>query len=108
MNSPSLELDHDIALHISTRLDQSCIVRNSYQNDTWGNEERSGTFRIDHYEYFEMAILAEWDRYKIAVDGEHIADFSHRFPMHFVQYMSVKGSVKVEHVMIEQLQGSWP
>jgi hypothetical protein len=101
---PALNSEQDIMLHISIRLDQQCMVRNTYQNNCWQREERLGLFEFKYYETFEITILAEFDHYKIAVNGQHIANFAHRIPLHLVQYMTVKGDgpVEVERILLEQ------
>lgn len=65
-------------------------------------EERYGEFRIGQKDPFEIIILAEFQHYKIAVNGCHLGVFRHRFPLHLVQYIHVHGDVAVEHILLEQ------
>lgn len=88
--------------HTSIRLDEKCLVRNSFINQRWGPEERYGHFGISHNTPFEIIYLAEFEHYKIAVNGHHIGVFRHRLPLHLVNFIRVSGEVKIDHILLEQ------
>ncbi|KAL7027085.1 hypothetical protein ACKWTF_005300 [Chironomus riparius] len=102
VNTPALKVDQDIMFHMSIRMDEKVIVRNSFKNRRWEMEERYGAFRISYKDPFEIVILAEHAHYKIAVNGVHLGVFRHRFPLNLVQYIQVKGDVEIEHILMEQ------
>jgi hypothetical protein len=102
VNTAALKVDQDIMFHMSIRMDEKVIVRNSFKNKRWEMEERYGAFRISYYDPFEIVILAEHAHYKIAVNGVHLGVFRHRMPLNLVQYIHVKGDVEIEHILLEQ------
>ncbi|KAG5681664.1 hypothetical protein PVAND_011078 [Polypedilum vanderplanki] len=93
-------------LHISIRLEEKSMVRNTLQNKKWQAEERHGVFNFNCNEPFEITILVEFKEYKIAVNRIHNCEFAHRLPLHLVQYMNVKchGEVVIENIFLEQQQ----
>ncbi|XP_070502170.1 galectin-4-like [Chironomus tepperi] len=102
INTPALKVDQDIMFHMSIRMDEKVIVRNSFKNRRWEMEERYGAFRISYKDPFEIVILAEHAHYKIAVNGVHLGVFRHRLPLNLVQYIHVKGDVQIDHILLEQ------
>lgn len=88
--------------HISIRPNDKVIVRNHYQFGSWGMEERYGPCQVKKNKPFEIVILAEHQHYKIAVNGHHLGVFRHRLPLHMVQFINVKGSVHIDHILLEQ------
>ncbi|CDW55930.1 Gal-bind lectin domain containing protein [Trichuris trichiura] len=85
----------DIVLHISPRFDGAFfrVVRNSLVNERWGNEETAGHFPFKLGEQFEVLILVEHEGYKIAVNGEHYAEYRHRLPFATVNAIVIDGDV---------------
>lgn len=88
--------------HNSIRLFEKCMVRNSLINHKWGQEERYGQFKFSYNEPFEIIFLAEFEHYKIAVNGVHIGVYRHRLPLHLVNFIRVSGAVKIDHIVLEQ------
>ncbi|XP_053737969.1 galectin-8-like [Synchiropus splendidus] len=69
----------DIALHLNPRLDRRLFVRNSFLSECWGSEETqldAFPFRAGHY--FEMIVLCEQQRFRVAVNGSHQFCYKHR------------------------------
>jgi hypothetical protein len=102
LQNPTTSHDQSIIFHVSVRPSENVIARNHYEFGRWGNEERYGQFRIRHKEIFEIYILADYEFYKIAVNGQHIGVFRHRLPWNLVNFVRVTGDVKVDHVLLEQ------
>lgn len=102
INSPALHTNQDIAFHISIRPKDKVIVRNHYQNGYWAMEERYGECRVKKNATFEIVILAEFQHYKIAVNGHHLGVFRHRLPLNMVQFINVGGEVTIDHILLEQ------
>lgn len=59
--------ESDIALHVSVRLSQGYIARNSCQFGNWGDEQDSGSLRIAPGENFEIIILNDQGQYKVSL-----------------------------------------
>lgn len=89
-------------LHLSIRPSENVIVRNHWQNKSWGTEERNGDFPILTNETFEIIILAEEIQYKIAVNGKHFCLFDHRLPLHQGHFISISEGCSIESVLIER------
>lgn len=102
LSSPEIGIGQDIMFHTSIRLDEKCMVRNAFINHRWGPEERYGQFRISYNDPFEIIFLAEFEHYKIAVNGTHIGVFRHRLPLHLVNFIQVTGNVHIDHIVLEQ------
>nr|KAF6399812.1 galectin 8 [Molossus molossus] len=70
----------DIALHLNPRLKSKAFVRNSFLQESWGEEERNITcFPFSPGMYFEMIIYCDVKEFKVAVNGVHSLEYKHRF-----------------------------
>ncbi|XP_036893205.1 galectin-8 isoform X2 [Sturnira hondurensis] len=70
----------DIALHLNPRLNIKAFVRNSFLQESWGEEERNITcFPFSTGMYFEMIIYCDVREFKVAVNGVHCLEYKHRF-----------------------------
>ncbi|TKC41434.1 hypothetical protein EI555_014517, partial [Monodon monoceros] len=70
----------DIALHLNPRLNVKAFVRNSFLQESWGEEERNITcFPFSPGMYFEMIIYCDVREFKVAVNGVHSLEYRHRF-----------------------------
>lgn len=98
----NVQSEQDIIFHTSIRLDQKAMVRNALINKRWGMEDRYGPFQFAYNSPFEIIFLAEYEHYKIAVNGVHIGVFRHQLPLHLVNFVHVSGDVKIDHVVLEQ------
>ena len=98
--------DKDIAFHISVRMKDSVVVRNSYQRRRWNEEER----QIPHFPFyagvnFDLIIRVETHRYMMAVNGQHFIEFNHRFPPNFVNGLAISGDAIIASVRFAQEVG---
>ncbi|XP_023223799.1 galectin-4-like isoform X1 [Centruroides sculpturatus] len=91
--------DCDIALHFNPRFEQRVVVRNSYENGRWQNEE------IEPYSLpftvgkdFVILFLVEQNHFKIAVNGRHYTEFKHRLPYQTIDKLNIEGSVKISRI----------
>lgn len=57
--------DSDNALHVSVRLLEGYIARNTYQFGEWGEEQGSGTLPIAPGQSFEIIVLADPSEFKV-------------------------------------------
>uniref|UniRef100_A0A6I8NLZ9 Galectin n=1 Tax=Ornithorhynchus anatinus TaxID=9258 RepID=A0A6I8NLZ9_ORNAN len=87
----------DIALHLNPRQKSRTFVRNSFLRDSWGEEEKSlPDFPFGPGMYFEMLIYCEARQYKVAVNGEHVLEYKHRFTdLAEVDTVEVQGDVRL-------------
>ncbi|XP_039103083.1 galectin-8 isoform X2 [Hyaena hyaena] len=70
----------DIALHLNPRLNIKAFVRNSFLQESWGEEERNITcFPFSPGMYFEMIIYCDVREFKVAINGVHSLEYKHRF-----------------------------
>ncbi|XP_019602527.1 galectin-8 isoform X4 [Rhinolophus sinicus] len=70
----------DIALHLNPRLNAKAFVRNSFIQESWGEEERNITcFPFSPGMYFEMIIYCDVKEFKVAINGVHSLEYRHRF-----------------------------
>ncbi|XP_063707751.1 galectin-9-like isoform X2 [Culicoides brevitarsis] len=91
----------DVALHLSIRPRENCIVRNNYTNRVWGTEERYGHSPIYFGQPFDLLVLAEHSQYKIAVNGAHFATFTHRLPLTRATFVSLAGEGTIHMIGVE-------
>ncbi|XP_037550890.1 galectin-8 [Nematolebias whitei] len=69
----------NIALHLNPRMKSGVFFRNSYLDESWGQEEREQPFfPFSSGEYFEILLLCQPHQFKLAVNGAHLFEFRHR------------------------------
>ncbi|KAJ9582385.1 hypothetical protein L9F63_003278 [Diploptera punctata] len=98
---PNTSPRDDIALHISPRFCEHHITRNSLQNMSWGVEENHGHMPLTAGQSFEIIILCDPSHYKIAVNGQHFAEFGHRIPFQRVSFLTIDGDVNISLIQYE-------
>lgn len=62
---PNVKPRDDTALHMSVRLKQGYIARNSYKNGEWGDEDGKGRLPIGPGQQFEIIILCDEKDFKV-------------------------------------------
>ncbi|CAK6980978.1 galectin-8-like [Scomber scombrus] len=93
----------DIALHLNPRLKKSVFVRNSFLSDCWGPEETQleGRFPFTAGKYFEMIILCDSQKFRVAVNGFHQLDYKHRVQdLSCITQLEVIGDVTLQDVKL--------
>ncbi|XP_048736889.2 galectin-4-like [Ostrea edulis] len=97
----------DIALHCDVRFkvdgDYNVVLRNSCQGGSWGAEERqSPYFPFMPNANFDMLIMVEHDKFKIAVNNQHFLEFTHRLqPLNKIDALQVKGDIQLLQVRFQ-------
>ena len=105
---PSVNPRDDISLHLSPVFTPPPrVVRNSLQLQQWGPEESFGGFPFVPGQPFEIIIMIESDHYKIAINGQHFAEFRQRIPYHRVNYISIDGDVSLTLIGFEPGTGPY-
>lgn len=82
---------HDVALHFNPRLKENIIVRNTYQNGQWGDEERNGGSPLKPGSDFTLEIVCEQRGYKIYIDDTEFTCYSHRILPQSITHLRIKG-----------------
>jgi len=93
----------DIAFHLGVRYRESVVVRNTFQNNNWGPEERT----IPHFPFsagvnFDMIIRVESNRFMVAVNGQHFLQYMHRIPISCANVLKISGDIIVASVRFAQ------
>ncbi|XP_022907930.1 galectin-7-like isoform X2 [Onthophagus taurus] len=91
----------DIAYHISFRMMQGYVARNSFQNGDWQMEEGDGDLPIQNGVPFELLILIEDMQFKLAINGRHYCDFRHRIPFQAITHLGIEGDITLSLVAFE-------
>ncbi|XP_068106696.1 galectin-4-like [Hyperolius riggenbachi] len=93
-------MNNDIPLHFNPRLNKGTLIRNSFLNGTWGEEETQVARNpFKQGEFFDVSIRCADKQYKVFINGSHALDFSHRmFSLAQVDTVEVEGDVKVFYV----------
>ncbi|XP_077024542.1 galectin-8 isoform X2 [Tamandua tetradactyla] len=90
----------DIALHLNPRLNVKAFVRNSFLQDSWGEEEKNITcFPFSPGMYFEMIIYCDVKEFKVAVNGVHSLEYKHRFKwLSHIDTLEIDGDINLLEV----------
>lgn len=90
----------DIALHLNPRLNSKAFIRNSFLQESWGEEERNITcFPFSPGMYFEMIIYCDVKEFKVAVNGVHSLEYKHRFKeLPSIDTLEIDGDIQLLEV----------
>lgn len=93
---PVAERD-DGAFHMSMRPREG-IVRNTFENDEWGREERTSSFPFVAGRPYDIEIEVHSKKFSVRINGEHFFDFTHRIPMERISYILIAGNTTLHYV----------
>nr|CAI5845488.1 unnamed protein product [Callosobruchus analis] len=102
---PNSKPRDDTSLHISVRLNQGYIARNSYKDGSWGDEQGSGKLPIGQAQSWEILILVDQNDYKLAVNGQHFCEFPFRIPLSEISHILIDGDVTITLISWEGITG---
>lgn len=89
----------DVGLHVSVRFDQYAVVRNSFINQNWGNEERGGIFPFQSAVNFDIVIRVNPGFFELTINGQYYGTFQHRvMPLSRIDFLKVCGDVVLSSV----------
>ncbi|XP_018432403.1 PREDICTED: galectin-4-like [Nanorana parkeri] len=88
---------NEIAFHLNPRFNKGTLVRNSFINGTWGQEDKQiAKNPLKQGDNFEISIRATEKKFEVFINGSHSFDFDYRmFNLAQVDTLEVDGEVKV-------------
>ncbi|KAM9316773.1 galectin-8 [Gastrophryne carolinensis] len=92
----------NIALHLNPRMKEKVFVRNTYLNDSWGGEEKQlWEFPFFPEMFFELLVYCEAHQFKVAVNGQHMLEYKHRFKdLNKINEIAVGGDLMLYDVKV--------
>lgn len=90
---------NDLAFHFNPRLRESIIVRNTYQNGQWGDEEREGESLLKSGCDFSLKIICEPRGYRVFIDNGQFTFYNHRIPPQNITHLRLKGLMTLYSVV---------
>jgi len=97
-----IPLETNTVFHFNGRCRESAIVCNTKQGGKWGSEERKAPyFPFAPNTNFEIIILCQPDSYKVAVNGRHLLEYSHRIPYGKVENINIAGDIRVTQIRFQ-------
>ncbi|XP_073983179.1 tectonin beta-propeller repeat-containing peroxin 23 isoform X1 [Rhodnius prolixus] len=90
-----------IALHFNPRFKEKCVVRNSFENGSWGNEEREGILTLNPGGDFDISFQCQEDGFKILLNGMVFTYFEHRIPPQKITTLRMIGNIELHSVVYE-------
>lgn len=98
----------DTVLHLSIRPQENSVIRNHFDNQVWGSEERHGGMPIKWEDSFELTIGAEPSLFRIAIDGKHFCTFNYRLPISMAQFVSIDGGCTIQYINLDEPNLPYP
>ncbi|KAM8834241.1 galectin-8-like isoform 2-T2 [Synchiropus picturatus] len=92
----------NVALHLNPRMKSAVFIRNSYLSGSWGQEERElPFFPFSPGGYFELLVLCQPHRFKLAVNGSHLFDFRHRVQdLSSIDQLEIMGDLELADIKL--------
>ncbi|KAM8953671.1 galectin-4-like [Pelodytes ibericus] len=92
-----VSFSNDIALHINLRLSKSAVVRNSFVNGVWGEEEKELPINpFKQGDFFDISIRSGEKCFKVYVNGSHLFNYNHRlWNLQQIDTLEVEGDLKL-------------
>ncbi|XP_005402983.2 PREDICTED: galectin-5-like [Chinchilla lanigera] len=99
----NLHAGTNIAFHLNPRFNENTVVRNTQIRGSWGSEERSLPVNIPFIpgHSFKVEIICEAHCYRVAVDGQHLLEYTHRIKdLAAINALEVTGDIKLTDVQV--------
>ena len=90
---------NDLAFHFNPRLRENIIVRNTYQNGQWGDEERGGGSPLRSGSDFTLKIICEQRGYRVLINNNPFTFYSHRITPQNITHLRLKGQMTLYSVL---------
>jgi len=91
----------DKALHFNVRFDEKAVVRNSFSDGKWHNEEREGKFVFDKNTSFDIIIANEQQGFTFFINGTQWGKFAHRSDPNQINGIEVGGDIELHGVYLK-------
>ncbi|KAJ8680209.1 hypothetical protein QAD02_015996 [Eretmocerus hayati] len=105
---------NDVAFHFNPRLSENLIVRNTYQNNQWGDEEREGESPIRSGSNLSLTIKCEERGYRVSINDAEFTFFCHRINPQNITHLRIKGKLTLckvlyrsKSVIVEPISMFW-
>lgn len=91
---------NDIGLHINLRFNKSTLIRNSFLNGVWGEEETTtGELPFKKGEHFDLSVRSGDQRFKVFVNGHHAFNFDLRYKnVQQIDTLEILGDIVLAYV----------
>ncbi|XP_077065173.1 galectin-9-like [Siphateles boraxobius] len=70
---------YGIALHHKSLFEENVVVRNTFENGTWGAEEKCGAVPFKKDQLFQVTISCNKEQFTVFVNGQQAHTYKHRF-----------------------------
>jgi len=89
-----------IAFHFNPRLNPGVVVRNSYDSEGWGDEERDGVFPFQPHYSYGVHIMCTEKELITTITSKHrfIYSFAHRIPPRLITTFKAFGDLSVSKI----------
>ncbi|KAJ8280296.1 hypothetical protein GJAV_G00052880 [Gymnothorax javanicus] len=93
----------DTALHFKPKFASSEVVFNSYQNGSWGTEEKVTEMPFTKGESFLLVFMLKEDGYQVNLNARPVYMFKHRIALENVRTLKIAGDVSIQNVNIVEM-----
>ncbi|KAF7988805.1 hypothetical protein HCN44_007115 [Aphidius gifuensis] len=90
---------HDVALHFNPRLNENIIVRNTYKNNKWGDEERDDNVLFKKSTNINIIINCEKNGYRIFINNTEYTYYNHRIIPDNITHLKIKGFMTINKIL---------
>ena len=90
---------NDVAFHFNPRLRENVIVRNTYHNGQWGDEERGGGSPLRSGSDFILKIICEQRGFRVLINDNQFTFYSHRINPQNITHLRLKGLMTLYSVL---------
>lgn len=96
--------EQDIPFHFNVRFDQRSVVRNTFTDGDWLEEDRAvESFPFMAGVSFDMIIRVETDKFLVAVNGQHFVEYVHRVhPIWSIDQVTIEGDLIVPSIKFNE------
>ncbi|XP_056127940.1 galectin-9-like [Rhinichthys klamathensis goyatoka] len=70
---------YGVALHYKSLFEENVVVRNTFENGTWGEEEKCGAVPFKKDQLFQVTISCNKEQFTVCVNGQQAHTYKHRY-----------------------------
>ncbi|KAL0994192.1 hypothetical protein UPYG_G00118990 [Umbra pygmaea] len=99
--SVNLRFNSGVAFHFNPRFNENVVVRNSFLQEKWGPEERTGNMPFFKGQPFMLTIICDTQCYRVMLNGVQMFSYNHRhFLFQEIDILEVDGDVSLSSVQV--------